>query len=131
MQSPQTTEVLASKVANALFESIELSPAAIPLSGALMGVLAGVKKYYGGLWVGGRATLTNSQLSFEANLINRLVHMGELSVVVPLEQIEEVTLEKGFLTNIIVVKTSKSTLRLRCYGADDFMQRIRVAAKLT
>jgi hypothetical protein len=133
MKSPPTTEVVASKVANALIESVELSPMvkAIPHSGTITGVLGGFKKYYGGLWVGGTATLTNSQLSFEPNAMNRLVQTGELSVVVPLKQIKEVTLEKGFFTNIIVVKTSKSTLRLRCYGADNFMQRIRVVANLT
>jgi hypothetical protein len=133
VNSPQTTEVVASKVVNALIESVELSPAvkAIPYTGAFTGILGRFRKYYGGLWVGGTATLTNSQLSFEPNAMNRLAQVGELSVVVPLNQINEVTLEKGFFTNIIVVKTSTSTLRLRCYGADEFMQRVRVAANLT
>src|SRR5579872_1537812 len=128
MNSLQATEVVASKLANVLIESVELSPVAkaIPFNP----LLGWFKKNYGGLWVGGRATLTNSQLSFEPNTMNRLVQTGELSVVVPLKQINEVTLEKGFVTNIIVVRTSKSTLRLRCYGANDFMQRIRAVAKL-
>ena len=132
MPSPEANEVLASKVANALIESAELSPmvSAIPHSGVITGVLGGFKQYFGGLWVGGRANLTKSQLSFYPNAMNRLVQTGELSVVIPLAQIKEVTLENGFFTNIIVVKTDKSTLRLRCYGANDFMQTIRLAANL-
>jgi hypothetical protein len=63
--------------------------------------------------------------------MNRLVQTGELSVAVPLNQIKEVTLEKGFLTNIIAIKTSTSTLRLRCFGADEFMHKIQLAAYLT
>src|SRR5438128_5794866 len=90
MKSPQTAEVLVSKVANALIESAELSPAvnAITHSGAFAWALGGFKKYYGGLWVGGRATLTNSKLSFEANAMNRLVQTRVLSVVDSLEQIK-------------------------------------------
>jgi hypothetical protein len=132
MKSSQTTEVIASKLANALIESAELSPAmkAVPHSGVVTGVLGGFRKYYGGLWVGGKATLTNSQLSFEPNAMNRLAQTGELSVVVPLYEIKGVTLQNAFLTNIIVIRTKKSTLRLRCFGAADFMQKIRELANV-
>ena len=133
MKSSQTTEVIATKLANALIDSVELSSVgkALPQSGVSTWVLGRFKKYYGGLWVGGRATLTNSMLSFEPNAMNRLVQTGELFVAVPLNQINEVVLEKGFLTNIIAVKTSTSTLRLRCFSANGFMQKIRLAANLT
>ena len=46
--------------------------------GALAGVLEGFKEVYGGLWVGGKMTLTNTAVYLNANAMNRMVQDGTL-----------------------------------------------------
>jgi hypothetical protein len=75
---------------------------------------------FGGMWVGGRATLTTSFLVFRANRLNRAMQTGGLDVIVPLASVQGVTFERSIVTNIVEVRAEAVTLRLRCYKAKAF-----------
>jgi hypothetical protein len=115
-------DVVAAKVANALIQD-----AASPLEDA-----AGIgssarwsRKKYGGLWVGGRVTLTRAELRFAPNAVNRLVHFGDPSFTIPLCAIRHIDVEPGFVTKIIAVTWTGGVTRFRCYRAARFADQIR------
>lgn len=131
---PDPADVIASKSANALAEFGDLSNLAkasmiIADEGFTLLMFEAVKKFYGGTWVGGTAMLTRQQLSFKPSALNRLLPIKDASVTVPLNKITNIVLEKGFITKIIRLETPELVLRLRCYGAADFVQKIREAAQ--
>lgn len=89
-----------------------------------------VQKALGGLWVGGTLIVTDGEVRFEPNAMNRLVHRGEVSIAVPLAEIRGATTRFGVLTRIIDVETSAGTFCVRCFGADAVAATIRSAAAL-
>jgi hypothetical protein len=118
--------VLVSKVANALVQD-----AASPLEDVAGGVGRSIRRSreaYGGLWVGGRVTLTPTVLKFAPNAANRLLHAGDPSVTIPLSAIRHVDVEPGFVTKIIAVTWTGGVARFRCYGAARLADQIRAAA---
>jgi hypothetical protein len=111
------------KVANALIQD-----AASPLEDFAGGIGTAIRRSrnrYGGLWVGGRVTLTPAELSFAPNAVNRLAHAGDSSFAIPLSAIGQVDVEPGFYTKIIAVTWTGGVTRLRCYGAAAFADQIR------
>jgi len=119
--------VLLTKTASALVEdaTLDMDPAVeaalAPLGGAPAGsqaVLEAFRQFYGGLWVGGRLTLTEVALRFAANAANRAVQSGTLDIVVPLTEITSVHVKKAMVTNIVVVGVGYRVVKLRCYGAE-------------
>ena len=117
--------VLATKVANALIQD-----AASPLedSAGIGTAIRRSRDRYGGLWVGGRITLTPAELGFSPNAVNRLVHAGDPSFTIPLSAVSRVDVEPGFFTKIIAVTWTGGVTRFRCYGAARFADRIRATA---
>jgi len=117
-------DVLASKAANALIED-----AASPLehAGGIGRSIRRSRERYGGLWIGGRVTLTPGELEFAPNSANRLLHDGDPSVTIPLSSIRHVDVEPGFVTKIIAVAWTGGVARFRCYGAARFADQIRAA----
>ena len=83
------------------------------------------KKLSGGLWVGGTTYLIENAISFRPNLINRLVTKSDCSLNIPLSEVTEVEKRFGIITQIIDMKTSKGTLRIRCYSANAFLALIK------
>ena len=131
---PEPAGVIASKSANIMTEFGDLSTlakASLILSdgGGTLLFYEALKKFYGGTWVGGTATLTKTQLSFKPSVFNRLLPVKDASVTIRLNKIANVVVEKGFITKIICIETPELVLRLRCYGAADFAQKIRGAAQ--
>ena len=117
--------VLAAKVANALIQD-----AASPLENVGGGIRRSIRrsrKRYGGLWVGGRVTLTPTELRFAPNAANRLLHAGDPSVTIPLSAIRQIDVEPGFVTKIIAVTWTGGVARFRCYGAARLADQIRAA----
>lgn len=115
--------VLAAKVANALIQD-----AASPLEDVAGGIGRSIqrsRKRYGGLWVGGRVTLTSTELGFAPNAANRLLHAGDPSFAIPLSAIRQIDVEPGFVTKIIAVTWTGGVTRFRCYGAARFADQIR------
>lgn len=134
--APAPRHVLMTKMANGLVEDADLAlhpgvqAALAPVGGVPIGVepvLDWFKRTYGGLWVGGRVTLTTVDLTFAANAMNRMVQSGTLEVTVPLEAITSVHVTKAKVTNIVVVGIGYRVLKVRCYKAAVLAEAIEAA----
>ena len=80
-------EVLITKVAHALLEDVTVH-VTVP-------ILSMFRAALGGLWVGGRVTLTTKTVRFSANGVNRIMQSGTLDVSVPLEQVTDAQVLPG------------------------------------
>ena len=125
MHSP----VLAERTANALIEDAEgRLPRGMPHVGAVESAVQASKARYGGLWVGGKARLTAEEFTFTPNAVNRMAHSsGSLDLAVPLGAVDAVTVERGFVTKIVVLAVGPGAVKVRCYRADAFADEIRAA----
>lgn len=120
--------VLASKVANALVEAAVLQPGLKTATlGVTWAVLEGFRSRFGGLWVGGRVTLTDQSLAFAPNALNRAVQKGIGPIDIPLHLIDGVAVLPGILTKIIAISATGRTVKVRCYKAPAFAEIIRTA----
>ena len=123
--------VLATKVANALIEDAEFAPNPavkrvmdIADAQGIDTVLEQFKRHFGGLWVGGRLTLTDTALTFAPNGMNRAVHKDLATVTIPLAAITGVEVLPGVLTKIIAIRTGSHIFKTRCWGARPFAAKI-------
>jgi len=114
-------QVLVSKIANALVEDAESHIS------SLVPVLSAFRAVWGGLWVGGRVTLTSASVSFAANTMNRIAQSGTLDVSIPLKQVTDVEVLPGLFTNIVAISTSDRVLKVRCYWARRFADAVIAA----
>lgn len=85
--------------------------------GVLSDVLESFKQTYGGLWVGGKMALTPTMIRLNANAMNRLAQDGTLDLELPLALIRKVSVESGFITNIVRLDTDVGCVKFRCFGA--------------
>jgi hypothetical protein len=88
-----------------------------------------VRNRQGGLWVGGKAILTNTDLSFMPNAVNAAVHAApdHLSWSVPLVDVTAVLVRRGLLTSVIDVQARSGRVNLRCFRANAFAAHIEKA----
>ncbi len=121
-------EVLKSKMANFLVADAEVNYEDVGEFyevvgsgnvGILAGVLEGFRNHYGGLWVGGRVTVTPTAVHLNANAMNRMAQGGTLDVELPMASIRKVTVEGGFMTKIVRLDTDAYSAKFRCYGAKE------------
>ena len=117
-------EVLLTKVANALIEDVRVSSMISPVAGPVLGLF---RSWAGGLWVGGRVTLTTASVVFAPNALNRMVQSGSLDVSIPLAAIDDIEVVPGFVTNIVVLRTTELVFKVRCWGARRFASAVRAA----
>ena len=110
-----------SKIANALIEDAE------PFISDVRPILSLFRAVQGGLWVGGRVTLTSQSVSFAANTLNRIGQSGSLDVSVPLMEVTDVEVLPGLFTNIVAITTPHRVLKVRCYGARRFADAVSAA----
>src|SRR5687768_7655718 len=84
---------------------------------------------YGGLWVGGRATLTQHALTFEPSAMNRKLHAHghALRLDIPLAAIDAVETRFGMVTRIIDIVAEGATVSIRCFRSEQFATSIRRA----
>lgn len=75
------------------------------------------KKALGGLWVGGRVTISDEGVRFAANGLNKVMHKNAPPIDIPLDTIKSVKLDGGWITRIVSVEHAGGELRFRCYGA--------------
>jgi hypothetical protein len=106
--------MITSRVANALIENVQVLSEANPIAG--------------GLWVGGRVTLSTTDVQFHANAVNRSLQSGELDITVDLRSIESVELLPGVLTKIVAMHTGERVFKIRCFGAAKLAEQIQAAA---
>ena len=90
-------------------------------------MLDGFRAKYGGLWVGGTLTVTDQQVAFHANALNRAVQSGTLDVALPLRSIGHVEVQSGFVTKIVVITVGYRQVKSRMYGAEQVAETIRQA----
>ena len=122
--------VIASKLANALIRSAEVSNLAGRV-GAVGGPAASdwARRNYGGLWVSGRVTLTASELTFVPNFLNRLVRKDAHARTIGLATVDKVEHSPGLVNGTVdVVLDDGAMFTFRCIGARDFAAKI-IAAK--
>ena len=95
----------------------------------LKGELNWLRRRQGGLWVGGKAILTKTDLSFTPNGLNSAFHAfpERLGWTVSLAAVIEVRVRRGVLTNIIEVQSAAGQVSIRCFGAKSFSARIEIA----
>lgn len=139
-------KVLETRIANALFGDARISQKALAAlsvvsrqggPGAALGMasiqptLDAFARFYGGLWVGGRVTLSERVLTFEPNAINRAIHENgdSLRLDLPLRQIDMVRTRFGFISGIVDIVTDERIFSLRCFGAKRFAARIDAARR--
>ena len=126
-------DVILSKLANAFVEDVALDET-VPSPGGRADGVDGVdgvdaaREHLGGLWVGGRLTLTTDELTFRPNGLNESIHTGSLGIAIPLRAVEEVLDLPGVLTKVIGVRHDGRVDRFRTWGARKVAQRIRDAA---
>ena len=128
--------VIASKLASALVSRAEFAPglefAMDNVGGFPVGtdqVIQWFQQFYGGVWVGGRATLTPHRLHFAANQLNRMVHSGTLEVDIDLREVMDVSLRTGWVAGIVVVTLPGAELWFRCLGAGTFCDQVTDAVR--
>jgi hypothetical protein len=127
--------VIVAKVANALIQDVQVKGAGVmqvadafvPGVDVITPVLDGFRAAYGGLWVGGKATLTNLALRFSPNAMNRAVQTGSLDVVVPLAEVVAVRYTPALVSSIVALETPGYVFKVRCYGAKAFADAIEAA----
>lgn len=131
-------EVIATKVVNALMAEpvMAVHPGVALAAEGVGGIPPGVelvvdafRRRWGGLWVGGRATLTTARLTFRANGVNRVLHEGQVDAELDLRAVLRVDLEPGFLTEIVAVTIPGAVFKLRCWGARDFAAQVDAAVR--
>lgn len=75
-----------------------------------------------GTWVGGTIVLTDTELSFSANAMNRAVQKGTLDVSFPVDRIIGATIAGGIGTKIIAVRlTDDEVFEFRCNKAKEVL----------
>jgi hypothetical protein len=102
------------KLANAFFPYA--SPSDV-LPSAALSAIARFKRKYGGLWVGGTVSISQSGVSFSPNRLNRAVHDDLAPIDVLAKDIRAVRHEFSWVTGIVVVEHAQGEFRFRCYGA--------------
>lgn len=130
-----TGDVIATKTVNALVENAQTAfddvPGWVPVAGSVSRANARARKRSGGLWVGGKAYLTTTQLRFEPNKLNRAAHTNDTAMELALSGIRAVSVERAIGMKIVVLSWSGGVAKLRCYGAAKFADQIRTAAGLS
>jgi hypothetical protein len=126
-------DVILSKAANMLVEDAEVflsGPVEMAMDAAggwkpPDAGLAAFKLYHGGLWVGGRITLTRLSLTFAPNGLNRALHRDLSDVEIRLAEIAAIDVLPGFVTKIIAIRLPRHVAKVRCFGASAVAERIR------
>ena len=125
--------VIKSKLSNAMITTAQPNQtfdAITDTFGSAKAARSGIKtaeKLVGGIWVGGRTTLTNLRVIFEPNAFNTALQDGIGTVIIPLKDIIEVRTRWGVLTSIVELQTSDECFAIRCFGAKGFAATVEAA----
>lgn len=94
------------------------------------GILPWAGRFGGGMWIGGRITLTTRRLHFAADALNRMLHSGPTEVDLDLREFLGTSVQGGLLPTVVVVLPG-AELWIRCLGArrlaDEIDQAVRDA----
>ena len=113
--------IVAKRAANALIADAEAElPSLTPRIRQVEATLDRFKSAHGGLWVGGRATLTTESMCFRANAVNRSINEGSLDIEILLPDIISIKVLPAFISSVVVIRTRGSVVKIRCLRADSF-----------
>lgn len=120
-----SSEIVAQRGANALITDAEANlPPLTPRARQIEASLDRFKSAHGGLWVGGRATLTAESVCFHPNAVNRGLNAGPLDIEILLPDIVSIEVLPALVSSVIVIRTQRSAVRIRCFRADEFAGQI-------
>ena len=126
---PNLNPVIAKRRANAFVADAEAWPLHSPIGETVDRYLAKYRARHGGLWVGGTAHLSAQTLIFNLNALNRGIHSeGAVDIIIPLIDIETVSVRRLPVTSAVVVASGSRFLQLRCYRAASFADVIQATA---
>lgn len=117
MASTSDPDLIQKKVCNAFYKDEQLT--AMGYSSGNLGVEL-VRLFMKGLWLGGNASLTSTQLTFELNALNKLFHSGNYRVEIPLVEISQVIVKPAFGYKIIQLIIPQGDFQIRVSGAKEF-----------
>ncbi len=110
-------KVLLSKVVNALISTAKEKEIPFLIPQMVKETIDRFRKFYGGLWVGGRMVVTEAEIKFMPNALNKAIHESLEDLTISKESISRIFWKFGFVTGIIIVNAQKEIFRFRCYGA--------------
>ena len=115
------SDLVDSRLANAFFDNANVS-GDMPLPKTISRQISASRRKQGGLWVGGKSVLTTSTLSFSPNDMNRAMHADpeEMEINISLSSIEEVSVQRGLITDVIDIRSAAGNLKIRCFRAKSF-----------
>jgi len=117
--------IVAKRAANALITDAEATlPSLTPRVHQVEAKLDRFRSAHGGLWVGGRATLTTESVGFHPNAVNRSFQMGSLDIEIPLPDIVSIEVLPAFVSSVIALRTPRSAVKIRCLRAEGFARQI-------
>jgi hypothetical protein len=83
----------------------------------------------GGLWVGGAVCISDSEIRFTANALNRAVQDGDLTLVIRPVDVQTVSKRFGVLTSIVDVVAGERRSSFRCFRSNALLAAIREAVR--
>jgi hypothetical protein len=117
--------IIAQRGANALVADAEANlPPFTPGIRRVAPALERFRSAHGGLWVGGRATLTTEAVFFRPNAVNRAIQAGSLDIEIPLPDIAGLEVLPAFVSSVIAIHASQLTVKIRCFRAASFAGQI-------
>ena len=125
------SDIVDKRLANAFFANARLSEDlagkdqrgdSSPLPKAISRQIDTSRRKQGGLWVGGKAALTTSTLSFAPNSMNQALHAApeDLEISISLANISNVVVHRGLITDMIEIRTNAGILKIKCFKAKAF-----------
>lgn len=80
------------------------------------------KSKQGGLWVGGKFTISDDEFRFSTNTANLIVHKESSDFSFPMQVVKSVRREFGWITGILVFELEDRIVKVRCFGAKKIAQ---------
>ncbi len=90
-------------------------------------ILAAVKKFAGGTWVGGRLVLTTHRVVFMPNRMNTALQKNLRVIALRLADITDVQSRFGMVTRIVDIRTAAGALSVRSSGTKAMIAAINEA----
>ena len=84
-----------------------------------------VSKILGGTWVGGTCEINQDYMRVYVNKLNKVFLNDFKELLIPLNDIKNIELEKGFMSNIIIISFGNTLIKIRCFKANKFIHDIK------
>lgn len=130
LQEVASPDIVDSRLANAFFAKADVSQDVDRLLPKFISRQISIgRRRQEGLWVGGKAVLTVCALRFSPNGMNRKLHADpeEMEVNIPLSRINGISVRRGFISDIIDIRSVDGDLKIRCFKARSFAAAIEAA----